>query len=905
MAISIITGFMSNSKEMLDKRSGPYYSADLTNKSVILANLDPLNRFPGLITFLIDQPADEQSGLFPDNGNVAAFIFDGGITYDELIPFADFIGAVGVAPSGLEALDDGSGIGWRLIGQLTGNHIGIGLDSVDLTHGYDVAPSGASGDRSFAAMTGRAKGNGAIVIGQESEALGNSSVILGPLNTSIESNGIAIGYNNADTGIAPGEEAASNVLIGLSNTSAAYTTVTVGGWNNTVSGANYSTNIGMGNSLGSSAIYNASIGLNLTGINPHSLTMGVANIGISLDTKVEIGIGVAFESTANGLEIYNDGAIVAPGSTIDSIDNFATNHAVDHAREPDLENRILVTKEYADTNYVSKASDIVIHITYIQLKILRTGGLLETGKRYIITDYKTTYQQPESLVTSSSAQGIADGLDTAVEQLMVLALSPNTLSVDVVSLERPSDLIKYNIDLDLTGGTDSHTGGIYYRKDTLLNIEMRYDWRTIKFRRYALTADAWDSGTTYAKGDTCRIVNRLFVALEGSNLNNDPLTTDGDKWMTVFYDVTSRPDLEYNTAQSTTPPVEDRLKTFGFKVDGTKYKDYYTVAFLDEPDNSTCVHVGTGKSIAVVSFMNTLSLDSNGLPYYWELLANNIIMLENTNDMLTYSGNISISGTSSFYWNTFRPYVYMGDVTISGSSYIRNTFISGLVYNVNISNIFKLENSFIRGLSYLEIIEDGIYDSILNIQADDLSESRMVNNGVYTAVRTHVYTKAWIHGIPYCVFRDCTISRDAKITNSNKVDLINSFIYGDMTSTSVFTESGYYRTANGSASGLVINGSVLNSVLVDTSNLVVDGTLNGVELRQVKDVIIPANVSLTEVKFDVPVWSGKNTWSGSPLTLVNKRVTRKWEDIPGDPTEEKLWYEEIDQNGTVTYKELK
>ena len=96
MGIGIITGFESNSPEMLDLRSGPYYSTDLTDTTAITDALDPANRFVGQLCFLIDTPKDPITDVFGD-GNISIFIFDVGTADHQLIPFGEYLSGSGGA----------------------------------------------------------------------------------------------------------------------------------------------------------------------------------------------------------------------------------------------------------------------------------------------------------------------------------------------------------------------------------------------------------------------------------------------------------------------------------------------------------------------------------------------------------------------------------------------------------------------------------------------------------------------------------------------------------------------------------------------------------------------------------------------------------------------------------------
>ena len=79
MAINIITGFASFSREALDKRSGPYDST-----AQALATLTTLERYVGLDVFVIENPIKDENGNYI-GGDLLKYYFNGGITDDDLI----------------------------------------------------------------------------------------------------------------------------------------------------------------------------------------------------------------------------------------------------------------------------------------------------------------------------------------------------------------------------------------------------------------------------------------------------------------------------------------------------------------------------------------------------------------------------------------------------------------------------------------------------------------------------------------------------------------------------------------------------------------------------------------------------------------------------------------------------
>ena len=78
MAINVITGFNSSSREQLDKRSGPYAS---TNAA--LAALDTNSRAMGLPIYVIENGTQDDAGNYI-TGNVKTYYFTGGIADEHL-----------------------------------------------------------------------------------------------------------------------------------------------------------------------------------------------------------------------------------------------------------------------------------------------------------------------------------------------------------------------------------------------------------------------------------------------------------------------------------------------------------------------------------------------------------------------------------------------------------------------------------------------------------------------------------------------------------------------------------------------------------------------------------------------------------------------------------------------------
>ncbi|WP_218841418.1 tail fiber domain-containing protein [Winogradskyella costae] len=132
-----------------------------------------------------------------------------------------------VEPFGLEAIDEGSGIGWRLIGQNPDNYGSVGNGAVDLSQSPNSATNGATGEYSIAMgnQTG-ASGDNSTAMGFGTSASGDNSTALGKNTFASSENSVAIGWLNVDVpdalfmignGSAEGGFTTSNALTVLKN----------------------------------------------------------------------------------------------------------------------------------------------------------------------------------------------------------------------------------------------------------------------------------------------------------------------------------------------------------------------------------------------------------------------------------------------------------------------------------------------------------------------------------------------------------------------------------------------------------------------------------------------------------------------------------------------------------------
>ena len=224
------------------------------------------------------------------NGTITAPTFDiSEITDDKALITKEYADA-NYNGSGLEALDEGNGIGWRLIGQNPLNYDDIGLNAIDLSDS-DIAGAiiGASGNNSTAmGFNPAASGTYSTSMGFNTGASGSSSTSMGRFTMASGNSSTAMGFDTAASGT-------YSTVMGLSTKAEAFSGVAIGRYN-----------IGGGDS----------------------------GSWVSIDPLFEVGNGSDSFNRSNALTILKNGTITAPTFDISEI----------------TDDKALVTKEYVDAN---------------------------------------------------------------------------------------------------------------------------------------------------------------------------------------------------------------------------------------------------------------------------------------------------------------------------------------------------------------------------------------------------------------------------------------------------------------------------------------------------------------------------------------------------------------------------
>ena len=323
-----------------------------------------------------------------DLGEIAINTYDGKlfIKKDDGSESVVEIGSGG-SSTGLEALDEGNGIGWRLIGRNPDNYGNIGYNAIDFSESNSSSSTnGATGNNSLAIGTGvEASGDYSLAFGWYTKSSGNYSLAMNRETESTQEYTAAFGYNSKaagigsfaanssknygsysasfnntiiDAGVSNGFsignlcEVSSNYACAQGDTTKASALGSHAEGRATVTNGDYSHAEGYFTETTSTGDYSHAEGYRTktTGQSSHAEGVytiaqnnsmhaaGKYNIGTATDTIHETGIGTSDSDRKNAFEIYTDGKVVTPELTTTLIDDTNTT------------NKVLVTKEWVQAN---------------------------------------------------------------------------------------------------------------------------------------------------------------------------------------------------------------------------------------------------------------------------------------------------------------------------------------------------------------------------------------------------------------------------------------------------------------------------------------------------------------------------------------------------------------------------
>jgi len=352
-------------------------------------------------------------------------------------------------------------------------------------------------------------------------------------------------------------------------------------------------------------------------------------------------------------------------------------------------------------------------ITYQALKTLQDRSELTPGGHYLITDFKTCYDQPDYDSNGSPTFSAINYKVSEENPILVFTISANELAADAYQPNYPKDEIKYDISFnttEVTGGTAY--GRITYRKDDNGNA-FDYDFREVLFKRY----DAYVSEQVYDG------LVSITENIAGTYSNGQEVITG------VVIGVVTGVDTNFSFATGSVVGV--------LNIDNNDtIVNYYEVLEVLDGNNM----VVTGNTIVEVS--NTRLVDSNLLEgMSWK--QNNIISNTTSYEYLTFENyessfnNISINNSARTEYreditfilpnNVFRssddgPYTYLDN--LFGSDFRNNTF-----YDDCDSNIIR--DDFYNNIITNDFDHNTVTDSFYNNIIDCDFTNNIVNGSFY------------------------------------------------------------------------------------------------------------------------------------------------------------------------------
>jgi hypothetical protein len=239
----------------------------------------------------------------------------------------------------------------------------------------------------------------------------------------------------------------------------------------------------------------------VTGVNINGLTpeLNTYYLGVDLSS----GLYEKLNPSGSIINLEASGSGSFTGGTVPGNTNFTGNLSADTFSATTYLNLPTIEVSAITTTYSGLVSDI-----------LSSG--LTTGSFYLISDFKTCYDQPNyndngsPIMVGNYKQGI-------VEPILVLATSDNTISSDVYQPAHPNDKLTYDWSFSATEVTNNVAFGRITERVDEFNNRTDYDHKNILFIRYKLYTYRPNQpldGTVSLLGDgTVNGVGTSFTAL--------------------------------------------------------------------------------------------------------------------------------------------------------------------------------------------------------------------------------------------------------------------------------------------------------------------------------------------------------------------------------------------------------
>lgn len=354
----------------------------------------------------------------------------------------------------------------------------------------------------------------------------------------------------------------------------------------------------------------------------------------------------------------------------------------------------LTTSEMDGNLDYLKSLSTSISKTYAELETMVSSSSLEPEQMYTISDFCTTYTMP---IAGTAFAG-------PNEPIIIKASGVNTFYTIAHSTLYPEDILYYHF--ANTSATITLYGFIYRRYDTANEVNIPFDFRSVKFRRYKCDMTSIGMANEYTLWATS-------VTIGYKATTNSAITLTGDPNDYVDYyafpngsNILSEIHLDTYTSiisPESWTPANYNIVIIANKVRNLKLGDY-TFNFT---------------LIAPTSFGITDVIGGNINTTIWK--SDNFILSQHIKNGFYYGINSAIiyfidgNQTQDVHWQGFSGYVRAQ--RLAASSFINSTAWV---------DVYRARNFSIEGISNFGIGAGGATDTVSGI--------KLSNNGAYIGV---------------------------------------------------------------------------------------------------------------------------------------------------------------------------
>jgi len=386
----------------------------------------------------------------------------------------------------------------------------------------------------------------------------------------------------------------------------------------------------------------------------------------------------------------------------------------------------------------------LINVTYSELMALITSSGLTSGQQYLITDYQTIHQIPNT--------GYFNTGET--EPLIVTAMYSSNLYPEAYSTLYPKDIIYYDIENNQNMIKGCSKGYIYRRIDTIQNNDIPFDFRNVKFRRWQINVEnIWTDTTTWGKGTTV-IENggsTIYIAL--SDMVSGVQLTDTSKWRLFEWDNLSyiSPTQNYWATGNVVIPCSAEF------VDYKLFQNYNEMIYSNTIEKNSLDDGNILECNNTVIFGLNIYNNNIGRNFNYNTIKDyfqgNIGLFYNNSISDSFSENNNINLLNSIISNNFTSnFGKIINYCIIGTDFTNNNIVSDFTENTIGSNF--TENTIGSNNTYLIIGNNFNNNEIGSNNYNNIIGADFKNNEINNNIRTtdfssvsELYNKIYKHSI--------------------------------------------------------------------------------------------------------------------------------------------------------------